>query len=96
MIDTILKLIAQFKVYFGNSTTYLAMANFVMILATFKLNYNIPVSVFVIAPIGLILFLGIGYLDYKLVFLKQATYLNKENDIKHQLNRIEEMLKHKP
>jgi len=91
----IFDLVAKLKVYFQNSTSYLAIANFIMILATFKHTYNINIPVYIIAPLGLLTFLFIGYLDYKLIYLKQATYVNKQNDVKIQLDRIEKLIEDK-
>lgn len=84
------ELVAQFKVYFSNASLYLSIVNFIMILATFKLTYNINISVFILAPVGFIGVLIMGYIDYKLIFLKQTRYVNKQNDLKIQLNRIED------
>ena len=84
--------VAQIKVYFSNAGIYLSIANFIMLLATFKLAYNINISAYILIPIGFMAALLIGYLDYKLIFLKQTEHINKRNDIKIQLNRIEKKL----
>jgi hypothetical protein len=91
-INSLLNLIAQTKVYFSNAGIYLSIANFIMILATFKLAYKISISAYILVPAGFLLVLLIGYLDYRLIFLKQTQHINKRNDIKHQLNRIEKKL----
>ncbi|MDA3856069.1 MAG: hypothetical protein PF569_07445 [Candidatus Woesearchaeota archaeon] len=91
-IENIFSLVAQIKVYFGNVGIYLSIANFLMLLATFKLAYGINISAFLLVPTGFILIIFLGWLDYNLILKYQSQHSNKKNDLKHQLNRIEEKL----
>lgn len=83
---------AQLKVYFARSGMYIGIINFLMILATFKITYNIPVSAYIIVPVGFVFALGVGYADYKLVMTHEVKHNNKKNDIKQQLNEIQKQL----
>jgi len=87
-----LSFIAKLKVYFSSASLYLNIINFVLILATFKLTYGINISAYILVPIGFIIVLFIGFLDYKLILSYQSKHLNKKNDLKKQLDRIEEKL----
>ena len=91
-LNRIFNLIAHIKVYFSNAGIYLSIANFVMILATFKLAYNINISAYALVPIGFVMVLIVGWVDYRFIFLKQTQHINKRNDIKHQLDRIEKKI----
>lgn len=88
----ILNNIAKLKVYFGGASLYLSIINFILLLATFKLTYHIDVSAYFIVPIGLAFTLLLGWLDYKFILKPQQIYTNKTNDIKEQLDRIEEKI----
>ena len=85
--------VAQLKVYFSRAGMYISIINFMLLLATFKLTYNINISAFVIVPLGVIFTLLIGYLDYRLIFVQEIIHANKQSDIKKQLNKIEEMIR---
>jgi len=85
-------LIARFKVYFSSAGLYLSIANFLMILATFKLTYNIKISAYILVPIGFLGVILLGFLDYMLILKYQTKHSNKKNSLKHQLDRIEEKL----
>lgn len=91
-VKHLFKLAAQLKVYFQSATFYLSFVNFVLILATFKVTYDIDISAFVIVPLGFICILLLGFLDYKLILSHQSKYINEKNSLKSQLNRIEEKL----
>ncbi len=90
--NNLFEVIAKLKVYFTNAGLYLSIGNFLMILATFKLTYNIRVSAYIIIPVGFVCILLLGYLDYKLIYKHQTKHSNKMNDVKSQLNRIEEKM----
>ena len=85
--------IAKFKVYYGNATFYLSIINFSMLLASTKLLYGINIPLITVVPLAFLGLLVVGYADYKFVSPKTLIYVNKKNDMKHQLNRIEETLK---
>jgi hypothetical protein len=91
-LNKIFVLAAQFKVYFSTASFYLSFINFVLILATFKLTYGIDISAFILIPLGFIFVLFIGFLDYRLILSHQSKYVNRKNDLKTQLDRIEEKL----
>jgi len=88
----IVDFVAKSKVYFARATAYVSILNFLMIMATFKISYGLPVSNYVIIPAGFLFIVILGYLDYKLIFKHQVIHINKKNDIKQQLDRIEKML----
>ena len=92
-LNKLFELIAKYKIYYSNAGLYMSIVNFILILATFKINYKINISLFLLAPIGFIVMFTIGYIDYKLVSAHQLKYINSRNDIKHQLDRIEKILK---
>lgn len=92
VLHNLIDLVAKFKVYFGSAAFYLSFLNFVLILATFKLTYGIKISAFLLVPVGFFLVLIIGFLDYKLILLSQTKHSNKKNDLKIQMDRIEEKL----
>lgn len=89
MIKYLFSRIAEFKVYFNNSAFYVSFINFIILLATFKKVYDIQASVFIIAPLGIALIIFLGWLDYNFIYKSQIEYVNKKNDIKIQLDRIE-------
>ena len=87
--------LANIKVYFGRIGAYLSVINFLMILATFKLSYNIPISAYVIIPIGMIFAILIGYADYRFIMKYEIEHSNKQNNIKKQLDKIQKLLEEK-
>ena len=92
LFERLFNLIAQIKVYFGNVGVYLSIANFLMLLATFKLAYGIQVSAFLLVPLGFILVIFAGWIDYNLILKHQSKHANKKNDLKIQMDRIEKKL----
>lgn len=92
MINKLFGTIAKIKIYFGSSALYLSIINFIMILATFKATYNINISAYYIVPIGFVGVIIMGWLDYTLIAKHQIKYANKKNDIKAQLNRLEDKI----
>jgi len=88
----ILENIARFKLLFGRASGYMGILNFLMILANLKLSYGIKLSAFIIVPIGFVGILVIGSLDYFLIMRREMKMCNTQNDLKHQLNRIEAIL----
>lgn len=87
------KLLAQLKVYYSRSGVYLSLFNSLLLLGTFKVTYDIQVPFYVFVVLGATGALLIGYLDYKLLLKHEVAHSNKQNDIKHQLNRIESLVK---
>jgi hypothetical protein len=92
VFENLIDLIAKFKVYFGSAAFYLSFINFILILATFKITYGINLSAYVLIPVGFVLILIVGFLDYKLILLSQTKHSNKKNDLKIQMDRIESKL----
>ena len=84
--------LGKLKVYFSNAGFYIAAANFMMLLATFKKVYNVNITAWIIVPVGFFLVMLIGWLDYKVIFRHQIEHSNKMNDLKIQLDRIEKKL----
>ena len=84
--------VAKIKVYFIRALSYLSILNFMMIFATFKKAYNIPISSYIIIPFGVLCALIVGYLDYKLVLGYETEHNNKQNNVKLQLDRMEILL----
>lgn len=81
------------KNYFGYAGAYTAIVNFLLILATAKQAYGIPVSAFVLLPIGFFLFLLLGAADYYFIAAAQQEHNNKVNNMKVQLDRIEALVR---
>lgn len=92
MINKFFIYIARFKVIFSSASFYISVLNFALILATFKKTYNIPISAYVIIPLGLISLLIIGLVDYIFILRKQSAMINKKNNIKSQLDRVEKKI----
>lgn len=92
LFQKLFSLVAEIKVYFSSAGVYLSIINFILLLATFKLTYGVEISVFILAPLGFLFVLFIGYLDYKLILHHQSKHVNKKNDLKAQLTRVEEKL----
>lgn len=92
MINKITTNLARFKVVFSRAGFYFQVFNFALILATFKKAYDIDISAFVLVPIGFMIILTLGTLDYFFILKKESKMINKQNDIKEQLNRIEKSL----
>lgn len=88
----LIKKLVPLKVYMNRSSSYVSIINFAMLFATFKKTYNINISSFILIPIGFIITLFIGYIDYKFILAKEIQHNNKQNNIKHQLNKIEKKL----
>lgn len=80
--------IARGKVYLARSSAYVAIGNFLMLLATFKISYGINLSAFIIVPVGFVLAVLVGWLDYKLLMRRETVHVNKQNDIKRQLDEL--------
>lgn len=88
----ILNKITKLKVYFGRSAMYISLINFVLILSNFKLLYELKINLYLFIFACFSLTLIIGYVDYKIILNKEFEYVNKQNDIKTQLDEIKEML----
>lgn len=88
----IFKALAKMKVYFSGASLYLSGANFILLLATVKQSYSLPFSGWWLVPIGGVVAIGVGWLDYTFILKHQQEHTNKQNDIKDQLDRIERRL----
>lgn len=93
MIKRLFNLIAIFKVLFLRSGSYIGVINFILLIGTFKQTYNMEFSFYYVVPLAFLLILIIGYLDYKLILFSETRIANTKNDIKIQLNRMEELIK---
>ena len=91
-MNKLFELIAKCKVYVMRSATYITILNFLMIIATFKKTYNIPISSFILVPCGVIGGLILGWIDYKVILSRETIMNNKQNNVKHQIDRIESKL----
>ena len=89
-VKKLFSLIGVSKVYFTRASAYLSVLNFLMLMTTLKLTYNINISAYIVAPLGLLFAMIIGCLDYKLIMLSETSHSYKKNGIKTQLNRIEQ------
>jgi len=89
MITRIIKKISEGKVYFRRAGIYLSVLNFLMILSNFKSNYKINISSYYVIPIGFLFTLFVGWLDYIIIMKFEIKHNNKKNNIKTQLDRIE-------
>lgn len=86
------KLVGQFKVYVGRATGWVGIFNSILLVANFKLLYEIPIPFWALVPLGFLGVIIVGYIDYKLFYRAEWAYSNAQNDIKHQLDRIERKL----
>jgi hypothetical protein len=86
------KFLAKLKVYVMRTSTYLSIINLILIFLTFKKTYEIQVSSFLLVPIILLFAILIGFLDHKLILRHELHHINKQNNIKDQLDRIENKL----
>lgn len=91
-VQRLLDLIAVTKNYYTSATTYVNVANFIMLAASFKLLYGIDVSVYLLVPLAFTSLVLLGYLDYRFILGRQVAHANQINDLKHQLDRIEQRL----
>lgn len=85
--------VAWFKTYFNGLASYLGIINFVLLLLTFKSVYSINISAWFIVPTALLVGGLVGWLDYNYIQRPQNEISNAMNDLKFQLNRLEEKLK---
>ena len=88
----LLKTLARLKIYVTRAMTYFGIFNTVLIFGTFKKAYNIDISLFLIIPIGIFLLLLCGYLDYVLILKHETIHNNEQNNVKHQIDRIENIV----
>lgn len=84
--------IARCKVYFSSASLYLSVLNFLLVLGTFKQAYGIPLSAWVMIPVGFAGTILVGYLDYRFIRRAETEHANRQNDLKEQLDRIEARL----
>ena len=86
------KHIAKLKVYLGRAVSYISILNFIMISATFKVSYGLDISIFLLAPVMVIIALIAGYIDYKVVLKHEIRHNNEQNNVKHQIDVIEKKI----
>lgn len=91
-MQTIGKFIGQSKVYFVGASVYLNIMNFIMLLLASNKLYMMGFSPLMVVPIGFLGVIFLGYLDYKVVLKHQLAHFNRMNNIKMQLNRIEDKI----
>ena len=95
MIKSIFKFVAACKVFIAGAGLYVSIINFVMLFLTFKMTYKIPISAFILAPLGILGLLTIGFIDYKFIKREEYNIINQKNsllEIKTKLNKLEELL----
>ena len=84
----IFKLIAKLKVYILRAGTWITILNFILVVSTFIKVWNIQISLYILAPLILLVSIIVGYIDVEV--LKLFRY---ENDIMNLHNRIEDIKK---
>ena len=85
--------IAIVKNYFGRVSGYLSPINFILLLLTFKQNYNIEIKAIYVILITIPLIILFGFIDHKFILKHELNHINERNNIKIQLDRIEKRLK---
>ena len=86
------KFIGNKMVYYQAATKYVGLLNFLLILATFKATYELGISIWVIIPLGFLLVMVVGLIDYKFVMKHQLASINKKNNILIELKEVKKML----
>jgi hypothetical protein len=86
------RLVGQSKVYFVGAMVYFNIMNFIMLLLTSNKLYSLGFSTKIVVPVGCIIVAIIGVVDYKFVLKHQLHHYNRKNDVKQQLNRVEDNL----
>lgn len=81
---------AKLKNYFSQGNIYMAIANFIITLATWHAAATIQMPLYLIIPIGFLIIIVVGFIDFHLVKSHEVKHSNTMNDMKEQLNRIEE------
>jgi len=84
------KQIGETKVYFVGASVYLNIINFILLLLASNKLYEMGFSPLIVVPIGFLLVILLGYIDYKFVLKHQLAHINRQNNIKKQLNRVED------
>lgn len=84
------KQVGETKVYFVGASVYLNILNFIMLLLASNKLYDMGVSALIVTPIGFFLVLLLGFIDYKFVLKHQLAHVNRQNNLKMQLNRVED------
>ena len=92
MIQPLINIFSKLKYYYDNSKTYTTVLSFILTLTTWQKVYNIKINFIVLSIVSIIIITFIGYLDYKFLLNKYTEHGNKKNDIKEQLDRIEQRL----
>lgn len=80
---------AKLKNYFSQGNIYMAIANFVITLATWHAAASVKMPLIFILPLGFSLIIIVGFIDFQLVKKHEVKHSNTMNDMKEQLNRIE-------
>ena len=83
---------ARLKNYFSQGNLYMAIANFIITLATWQAAAKINIPLWIIILIGFGTVIIIGALDFYLVKRHEIAHANTMSDMKAQLDRIEERI----
>lgn len=84
--------LARLKVYFSSAGLYMSIGTFVLLLINTMKTYQLPLHPLLAVVGGFTLATIVGWLDYTLVRRYENEHANRMNDLKEQLNRIEERL----
>ncbi len=86
------KSIGRAKVLYIGAMVYFNIFNFILLLINTNelLGFKLPIWGVIIC--GLLLVSIIGVFDYFFVLKHQLSFYNRQNDVKQQLNRVEDRL----
>ena len=82
------KLSGKMMVYYLSASRYMGLVNFLLIIATFKATYGINISAYILLPVGFILAMLIGIVDYNFVMKHQIAYTNEQNNILAEIQQL--------
>lgn len=77
------------------SGTYIGMANFVMLLASVKQLYEINISAYLLVPLGFLVMIALGFIDYQFISQHYIKHVNRKNDVKQDTELIINILNKK-
>ena len=87
------KIIGKVQEYFRGIVFYTGLINFLILVATAKKVYNIPITNYILIPSIMLIGCFLAIIDYHFIRKHFFEAMNKNNNIKQQLDRIEERLK---
>lgn len=92
-MDRVFRLVSKVKICFTQAGNYIGMVNFLILLLSLRKLYEIDISIFILIPVGFSLMLLVGFLDYTFILPNYLKHINKQNDIKEDLEEIKKILK---